>query len=181
LKLFRLDFRVVNKYVAKKKEQPRTEEFEPPKQRWKGRRRGLFHPNNPEKYEGNIANIVYRSNLELRFMKYLDDHSSVIKWSSEEFVIPYISPKDNKYHRYFVDFKVTTKKKDGTTKTGLVELKWSTATVAPKKPKKQTRRYMRECYNWIINQAKWEAAKTLCDKKGWEWLILTEKDLKPTL
>jgi hypothetical protein len=167
---------VVNNYVPKK-QIPRTEEFEPPKQRWKGRRRGLFHPNNPAKYEGNIDNIVYRSGLELRFMKYLDDHPSVLKWSSEEMVIPYVSPKDNKIHRYFVDFKVTTKKKDGTTKTGLIELKWSTAAVAPKKPKKQTRRYMREAYNWMINQAKWEAAKKLCDKKGWEWLILTEKDL----
>jgi hypothetical protein len=162
-----------------KKQKVRTEEFEPPKQRWKGRRRGLFHPNNPDKYEGNIDNIVYRSGLELRLMKRLDDHPSILKWSSEEFVIPYVSPIDNRTHRYFVDFKITSKKKDGTIKTGLIEVKWSTATVAPKKPKtgKTTKRFLRESYYWMINQAKWEAAKKLCVKKGWEWIILTEKDL----
>ena len=30
---------------------------------------------------------------------------------------------------------------------------------------------------WVVNQAKWEAAKKWADKKGYEFLILTEKEL----
>jgi hypothetical protein len=144
-----------------------------------GRRRGYFIPSNPQKYEGDVTKIIYRSNLELKMMKYLDSHPSILKWSSEETIIPYYSPLDNKMHRYFVDFKVTTKTKDDKLITRLVEVKWSTATVKPKEPKskKKTRRYFVEQKNWIINQAKWEAAKLHCDKRGWEWMILTEKHL----
>jgi hypothetical protein len=158
---------------------PRAQEIteRKPRPKWHGRRKGLFHPNNPEKYDGDVENIVYRSGIELRLMKYLDSHPSILKWSSEETVIPYVSPKDGKYHRYFVDVKATLKQKDESVKTYLIEVKWSTATVPPKAPKKRTKRYLREAYDWMINQAKWEAAEKLCQKKGWEWLILTEKHL----
>jgi hypothetical protein len=100
-----------------------------------------------------------------------------LKWSSEETIIPYVSPKDGRVHRYFVDFKTTLKQRDGSEKTYLVEVKWSTAIVPPKVPKKKTRRYLREVYNWTINQAKWSAAQKVCIVKGWEWLIITEKHL----
>lgn len=145
--------------------------------RWQGTRRGFFNPNNPDKYEGDVLKIVYRSKIELRLMKYLDSHPSVLKWSSEEIIIPYVSPKDGRVHRYFVDFKATLKQRDGSEKTYLIEVKWSTSIVPPKVPKKKTRRYLREVYNWTINQAKWAAAQKICGVKGWEWLILTEKHL----
>jgi hypothetical protein len=143
--------------------------------RWHGTRKGFFNPKNPAKYEGRVDKIIYRSKLELRIMKYLDNHPDVLKWSSEELTIPYIKPTDGKIHRYFVDFKATLKHKDGIIRTTLLESKWSTATVPPKVPKKRTKRYMRECYDWIINSAKWEAAQKLCKKNDWDWMILTEK------
>ena len=34
--------------------------------------KGWFRPKNPIKYKGDAANIVYRSNWELRVMKHLD-------------------------------------------------------------------------------------------------------------
>jgi hypothetical protein len=148
-----------------------------------GTRRGYFKPSNPDKYEGDVENIVYRSGIELRLMKYLDSHPSILKWSSEETIIPYICPLTKsktggpKYRRYFVDFKTKIKTKSGQEKTYLIECKWSTATVPPKVPKKKTRRYYAEQAAWLKNQKKWEAAKALCEKKGWEWLILTEKQL----
>jgi hypothetical protein len=142
-----------------------------------GTRRGYFVPSNPEKYEGKVDQIIYRSKIELRMMKYLDSHPSVLKWSSEEVVVPYVKPTDGKVHRYFVDFKVQRKTKTGEIKTALVEVKWSTATVPPKVPKRKTRRYLNEQTNWIINQAKWDAAKKVCENRGWEWLIMTEKQL----
>ena len=170
-----LVFSVVNKSVAT--EQSRVQEVPTKKRRsrWHGTRRGFFNPKYPEKYEGKLDKIIYRSKLELRIMKYLDDHPDVLKWSSEELAIPYVSPKDGKYHRYFVDFKATLRHKDGVIRTTLIEAKWSTATVQPKVPKKRTKRYFSEVYNWAINQAKWEAAQKLCKKKDWDWIILTEK------
>jgi hypothetical protein len=30
---------------------------------------------------------------------------------------------------------------------------------------------------WVVNKAKWEAAKRVSDAKGWEFKILTEDDL----
>ena len=147
------------------------------KKKKNGTRRGYFHPEHPEKYEGNLTNIIYRSGIELRMMKYLDSHPSVTTWSSEEVKIPYLSPLDGKVHRYFVDFKVTTKLKDGTLQTRLIETKWSTATVEPKVPKRRTRRYLNEMKNWRVNQAKWAQAEKYCEEHGWEWLIMTEKQL----
>lgn len=149
-----------------------------PRLRRHGTRRGFFVPNNPAKYEGDVTNIVYRSKIELRLMKYLDSHPSVLKWSSEETIIPYVSPLDKKFHRYFVDFKVKRKMTDGSVKTCLIETKWSTATVPPKVPKKKGRRFYAEQKAWLVNQAKWEAAKILCEKKGWDWIIMTEKQLE---
>ena len=39
-------------------------------------------------------------------MSFLDSDPRIIEWSSEEIVVPYISPVDNRTHRYFVDFYV---------------------------------------------------------------------------
>lgn len=157
---------------------PRVQEVTQFKKR-SGRRKGYFNPNNPEKYEGNVKNIIYRSGIELRMMKYFDVHPSVLTWSSEEVRIPYVSPLDGKVHRYFVDFKATTRLRNGSTKIRLIELKWHTAVKEPKVPKRKTRRYFRELKDWTVNCAKWSAAKKLCEEKGWEWAIITEKDLAP--
>lgn len=165
--------------MDKKEEQPlRAAEVPLPKpKKHNGTRRGVFTPKHPEKYEGRVDNIVYRSGIELRMMKYLDDHPSILKWSSEETIIPYVSPLDNRIHRYFVDFKIERKTKEGSIKTGLIEVKWSTATVPPKVPKKKTRRYYSEVKNWNVNTAKWTAAKALCETNNWDWIIMTEKQL----
>ena len=71
-------------------------------------KKGIYKPKNISKYRGDYRNIVYRSGLELKFMRYLDGNDSILKWSSEEIVIPYRSPIDGKVHRYFPDFWVKT-------------------------------------------------------------------------
>jgi hypothetical protein len=171
--------------VAKKEEptkQIRAIEITSHKPSWRkgnGTRRGLFAPLHPEKYDGDLSNITYRSKIELRMMKYLDDHPSIVKWSSEETVIPYLKPTTGRIHRYYVDMKVTRRLKDGTERTALVEIKWSTSVAPPKLPKssKKTRRYLKECTDYAINSAKWDAAKKYCEAKGWDWFIVTEKSL----
>lgn len=139
--------------------------------------KGKWKPRNPLKYKGDIHNITYRSSWELKFMNYCDQRSNVLAWSSEETIIPYISPIDGIAHRYFVDFKMTIRNLDGTVTTYLVEVKPEKYTKEPKKPKRQSKKYFDEAIMWCTNQAKWEAAKKYCDRKGYKFIILTEKHL----
>jgi len=139
--------------------------------------KGKFRPKNPEKYRGNPTNIIYRSLWELRFMRYLDNHPSIIQWASEEVIIPYLSPLDNKIHRYFPDFWIKTKGVDGTINTLLVEIKPLKQTKAPVKPDKVGRRYINEVRTYGVNTAKWKAAQAFCEDRKWQFKVLTEKDL----
>lgn len=139
--------------------------------------KGKFRPKNPEKYRGNPTNIIYRSLWELRFMRYLDSHPSIIQWASEEVIIPYISPLDNKIHRYFPDFWIKTKGVDGAINTLLVEIKPSKQTKAPVKPEKVGRRYINEVRTYGVNTAKWKAAQAFCEDRKWQFKVLTEKEL----
>ena len=84
--------------------------------------KGKYNPKHPQKYVGNVKNIVYRSMWERRFMKYCDDNPEVLVWSSEELVIPYLSPIDRKMHRYYPDFLIKVKRNDST-QTVVVEVK----------------------------------------------------------
>lgn len=142
--------------------------------------KGRYKPKNPSKYDGDPTNIIYRSLLERRFMVYCDTNSSILKWSSEEIVVPYVSPIDNRYHRYFVDFWVQYRDSNGTVKASLIEVKPLARTKEPKKipnGTKPTRKMITEIMTWGVNQAKWKAAKEYCDDRKWDFKILTEKDL----
>lgn len=140
---------------------------------------GRFVPRNPEKYEGNPSNIIYRSSWELKYMIWCDTNSSIVKWSSEETIIPYLSPIDNKMHRYYVDFKIQVKTKDGI-KIYLVEVKPFNQTIPPKttkRTKRKTKQYLNEVFTWGKNNAKWEAARRYCKERNYEFKVITEKDL----
>lgn len=110
-------------------------------------------------------------------MKYCDLSETVVRWGSEEVIIPYISPLDRKPHRYFVDFIVEMKTVDGGIKTMLIEVKPKKQCSEPKKPKKRSRNYLYEAQTWITNCAKWKAAKEAAANRGWEFKVLTEDDL----
>lgn len=142
-----------------------------------GTYKGYFKPRNPQKYKGNSKNIVYRSSWELRCMKWFDIQDNVIWWASEELVISYISPVDNKKHRYFPDFVIRVKRKDGTEKTYVIEVKPEEQTRKPTQ-KRKTKRFLQESITYIVNQSKWKAADIFCQEHGWEFKIITEKDLK---
>ena len=73
---------------------------------------GKFKPTNPKKYRGNPTNIIFRSGWELKFMKFCDTNKDILEWGSEEVIIPYKSPLDGRYHRYFPDFSVKIRTKD---------------------------------------------------------------------
>lgn len=140
-------------------------------------RQGFFTPRNPQKYSGDITNIVYRSSWELRAFQWADLNPSVLVWSSEETVIPYICQTDGKLHRYFVDMKLKIKSADGIIRDYVVEIKPFNQTQPPKYPGKQTKRYLEEVETFIKNQSKWEAAKSYAKERNMQFVVLTEKEL----
>ena len=135
--------------------------------------KGIYRPSYPKKYVGDPNRIVYRSLLERRFMLYCDRTEDVVNWASEEISIPYISPIDKKLHRYYPDFIVKTAKG----RKLIIEIKPYRQTSQPKAPKRKTKAYLREQLEYIKNNAKWKAAKAFCEDKGFEFKILTEKEL----
>lgn len=131
-----------------------------------------YKPVFPEKYAGNPANIILRSSWEIKFAIWCDKNSNVIKWNSEETVIPYVSPVDGRIHRYFVDFKIQTANK----KIYLVEIKPMYQTLPPQGTRK-TKKYLAEASTYLVNQAKWEYARNYCSDRNWEFIVLTEHEL----
>ena len=138
---------------------------------------GKFNPKNPNKYLGDPTNIFWRSLWERRVMTHLDDNPNVVGWSSEEIIIPYLSPVDNRWHRYFPDFLVKSKNKHGLIETIIIEVKPSSQAVAPKTQKRVTQRYITEVVTYGVNQAKWKAAEEYCKDRNWKFVVVTEKEL----
>lgn len=140
-------------------------------------KQGFFKPKNPAKYKGDATQIVYRSGWELRLMSYFDMHEDVLWWSSEEKIIPYRSPVDNKIHRYFPDFLINIKNKEGKTETVMIEVKPKSQTKEPKRPSKVTKKYINEVFTYGVNQNKWKAAEEFCADRGWRFMIMTEEEI----
>lgn len=138
---------------------------------------GFFHPKNPKKYKGNPQNIVYRSSWELRFMKWCDLNESILEYGSEEFWIPYVSPVDNRVHRYFPDFIIKVKEQTGEIKTYVIEVKPAKQTVPPKQKSRITKAYLYEAKTYAVNQAKWKAASEWCKDRLIEFKVITESEL----
>ena len=138
---------------------------------------GQFKPSNPQKYVGDYKNIIYRSSWEARLMSWLDKNPSIVSWASEEVVIPYVSPVDGRWHRYFPDFVVKVKDKNGTLKTMMLEVKPKKQTKEPQQQRRVTKRYITEVTTWGVNQAKWKAATEYCLDRNWEFKLITEDHL----
>lgn len=146
--------------------------------------RGRFKPKNPDKYKGDHTKITYRSSWEFKFLKIIDEHPDVIWYSSEEVVVPYYSPIDGKWHRYYPDVVMKKKIDEERFEILMIEIKPDSQTRPPDIRKKNatpsgriSRRYLNEVKTYGINEAKWEAAKKYCSERGWHFRIMTEKFL----
>jgi hypothetical protein len=138
---------------------------------------GKFKPKNYKKYKGDPTKIFYRSLWERRFMVYCDNNDKIIEWGSEELIIPYISPLDNKPHRYFPDFYIKYVNNQGQTVREIIEVKPKKQLKPPKEPKRRTKRYLQECATYMVNQAKWKAAEEYCAERRLKFRFLTEDNL----
>ena len=141
-----------------------------------GTLKGIYKPQNPKKYIGNPNMIVYRSSWERKFCMYCDTRDAIKRWASEEINIPYYNPVKKRPARYYPDFYIESVDKEGKLRKILIEVK----------PLKETKppQYKRRTKNVLIaeamysqNQAKWNAAREFCLDQGWEFKIMTEKEL----
>lgn len=140
--------------------------------------KGVFRARNPNKYKGDPTNIVYRSRWELMVMQKLDAHPDVLEWSSEEIIVRYRSPIDGRVHRYFPDFWVKKKDREGKIQHDMIEVKPFKQTQPPSVMEgRPTKRYLNEVMTWGVNSAKWKAAREYCADRGWNFVIITEKEL----
>ena len=138
---------------------------------------GKFRPRNPDKYKGDPGNIVYRSSWERIFMNWCDQKESIVKWQSEEKALWYYDPVTKKKRRYFPDFIIQIEK-DGKIITEMIEVKPSKQIEGPPtNPKRKTQAWMRSVHTYITNRAKWEAATKVCEDRGWNFRLVSEKHL----
>ena len=145
-------------------------------------KQGIFKPVNKSKCL-NKHEIVYRSFLEARLMKILDKNTNVIEWSSEQVIIPYVHPiktkieKQKTYARYFVDFYIKLKTESGERKI-LAEVKPEKQTKKPTiNGNKKPSTILYENTQWVINNAKWDAAKKYAEKNQMIFMTITEKNI----
>ena len=136
-----------------------------------------YKPNYPNKYKGDANNIICRSSWERRFCSWCDLNENIIEWGSEEFWIPYLSPVDNRVHRYFPDFIIKLKESTGQIKTYVIEVKPKRQTQPPKPKSRMTKGFLYEAKTYAVNQAKWKAADEWCKDRMLEFKIITEFEL----
>ena len=136
-----------------------------------------YKPSYPQKYKGDPNNIICRSSWERKFCRWCDLSENVIFWGSEEFCIPYISPVDNRVHRYFPDFIIKLKEQSGKIKTYVIEVKPKRQTVPPKQKSRVTKSFLYEAKTYAVNQAKWKAAEEWCKDRMLEFKVITEDEL----
>lgn len=142
---------------------------------------GKYKPQNPEKYVGDVSQVIYRSGWERKLMLRCDTDPNILKWGSEIHPIPYYSSVDKKARRYFVDFFIKLKSKTGQVRNIMVEVKPHKETIPPVPPKinntKRKQRYLKEMITYQRNLDKWEAATAWGKKNGMEFTIMDEYSL----
>lgn len=130
---------------------------------------GFYTIINPQKYVGK-GTPKYRSGWEHTFMRFCDNHPSVISWASESVRIPYKNPFTGKDTYYVPDFFVTYES-NGVRKAELIEVKPITQSVM------ELAKTQKEKAAVALNMYKWDAAQKWCKRMGCTFRILTEKDI----
>lgn len=132
---------------------------------------GKYTIKNPEKYIGTKT-PTYRSSWEFAFCKFCDEHPSVAKWASEAIKIPYRNPFTGKYTIYVPDFFISYVDKNGKQQHEIIEVKPSDQAFRENVGKSKHNQA-----HYVLNQAKWGAARAYAKQQGLVFRIVTENDL----
>ena len=136
--------------------------------------KGKYKVKNTVKYKGNPTGVVFRSLWERQVFKWCDDTPSILKWSSEEIIVPYRCKTDNRVHRYYPDLYLEMDNGN----EYLIEIKPKKETKEPERPSRKTKKYLNEVMTYIKNQSKWETAQSYCEDRGWKFQVWTEDTIK---
>ena len=132
---------------------------------------GKFTLKNPEKYIGGRT-PTYRSSWEFAFMRMCDTNESITKWASEAIRIPYRNPFTGKHTIYVPDFFIVYSDKTGKQHVELIEVKPSNHTFKEQLGNSQSNKA-----HFVLNQAKWSAARAYCKQKGMTFRVVNEGDI----
>ena len=142
---------------------------------------GYFKPKNPAKYRGDSSAIIYRSSWELKFLQYCDNNSLIIEYVAEPIAINYFNPLLKKTSKYWIDCWMKTKNTDGSVTDWLIEVKPNKYLSPPKPPQRLSEKaalnYARHAKAYVVNSAKFDAAKAYAFKNKMKFGIITENFL----
>ena len=115
-------------------------------------------------------------------MQWCDQSEQIVAWQSEERRVPYYDPVAKKRRTYYPDFYIRYRRNDGITVEELVEVKPAKQVKGPpQNPKRRTKAWLNEVRTYVTNQAKWKAAAEYCEDRGYNFRLITEKEIKPWL
>lgn len=137
-------------------------------------RQGRFVCKFPEKYIGDPGNIIYRSQLEFNFFRYADFNKNIIKWGSENIIIPYYDKTTNKTRKYYIDIYIEYINSENKIDKAIIEIKPLSQVNPPNPRGKNSNKRLLE---YIKNTCKWNAAKVYAKSKNINFHIFTEKEL----
>ena len=132
--------------------------------------KGKYQVQNSEKYVGSKA-PTFRSSWENTFCRMCDENENITRWGSECVEIPYRSPLDNRWHKYYPDFLIQYIDNDGNEHVELIEIKPSGQSTF------ESARSTKEKQQVVLNSAKWEAAQEWCKRKGIFFRVVNEEHI----
>ena len=158
---------------------------------------GNYIPKNKDKVLklNTQGGVYFRSSWEKKIMVWLDLKPEIIQWGAECLEIPYqMTHFENgdtkiKAHRYYPDFFYRMRSSDGVLKEVVVEvkpLKDYNMVIAlsegklqtPEKGLKKLKSFEYDIKQAQKNREKWMAMIEWCKIKGFEFIIITEENLK---
>lgn len=131
---------------------------------------GPFTPKNPTKYVGK-GTPHFRSSWELAVFRFCDLNPAVISWASEFVSVPYRNPLTKKISHYVPDLFMMYVDKNGKKHVEVIEIKPLAETVI------EMAKGARGRATVAVNHAKWQACEIYCQKKGFKFRVITERDI----
>ncbi len=160
-------------------------------------KQGNFIPKNKDKVVklNNQGGVFFRSSWERKIMVWLDSNNSITRWGAECLRIPYqMTHFENgdtkvKEHCYYPDFYYEMRMPDGSLKQVVVEVKPykeykmvqdlnEGKLVIPERGSKKLKNFEYDLKTSYKNQQKWKTMIAWCNKKGYDFIIITEQHLK---
>lgn len=159
---------------------------------------GNFIPTNKDKVIklNSKGGVYYRSSWELRIMTWLDNNKNIVRWGAECISIGYQLTHyekggdiNLKNHSYYPDFyyeirvnndikKVIAEVKPMKEYQMVVDLNNKSLSLPENVSMKKMKNIEYDLKMAHKNSEKWETMIKYCDRKGWDFIIITEIILK---